>query len=165
MNSAIHDASIIIAPGLAGVLYYIIGFSGILIIDLVTFTAAITSIFKIHIPQPKINHQSQNNIGFWKQIIFGFCYLTARPSLLAIITTGSLFWFIHDIGATLLSPMILACTNNNATVLGQIFSAAGLGGVTGTIILSIWGGYKRRINGFLLGITGAAISKIVFGFA
>jgi hypothetical protein len=165
MNSAIHDGSIIIAPGLAGVLYYIIGFSGILIIDLVTFTTAITSIFKIHIPQPKMNHQSQNNIGFWKQIIFGFCYLTARPSLLAIITTGSLFWFIHHIGTTLLSPMILACTNNNATVLGQIFSAAGLGGVTGTIILSIWGGYKRRINGFLLGITGAAISKIVFGFA
>ncbi len=61
--------------------------------------------------------------------------------------------------------MILARTDNNATVLGKISSAAGLSGVTGTIILSIWGGYKRRINGFLLGMTGPGISKIVFGFA
>ena len=165
MNSAIHYGLIIIAPGLAGLLYYIIGLSRILIIDIVTFTVALASIFKIHIPQAKINHQSQKDIGFWKQIIFGFRYLTAHPSLLAIITTGSLFCFGHDIGATLLSAMILARTDNNATVLGKISSAAGLGGVTGTIILSIWGGYKRRINGFFLGMIGTGMSKIVFGFA
>ncbi|MTJ09875.1 MFS transporter [Anabaena sp. UHCC 0204] len=165
MNSAIHYGSIIIAPGLAGVLYYMIHLSGILVIDLVSFTIAIATIFTVHIPQLNINNKSQNDLNFWQEIIFGFRYLIARPSLFAMIATGSLFWFFHDIGATLSSAMILARTNNNATVLGSISSAAGLGGVTGTIILSIWGGSKRRINGFLLGMIGAGISKTVFGSA
>ncbi|WP_066383192.1 MULTISPECIES: MFS transporter [unclassified Anabaena] len=165
MNSAIHYGSIIIAPALAGVLYYVIGLSGILVIDLVTFTMAIATVFTVNIPQTKNKNQAQENIGFLQEIIFGFRYLIERQSLLAVIATGSLFWFVHDIGATLFSPMILARTDNNATVLGSISSAAGLGGVTGTIILSIWGGSKRRINGFLLGMIGAGISKTVFGFS
>jgi sugar phosphate permease len=168
MNSAIHYGSIIIAPAIAGLLYYIIGFSGILAIDLVTFIIAITTICLIKIPQTKQNKQSHQELektSFFKEIILGFRYILERPSLLAVILTGSLFWFFHDIGATLSSPMILARTDNNATVLGSISSAAGLGGVTGTIILSLWGGYKRKINGFLLGMIGAGISKTLFGFS
>lgn len=165
MNSAIHYGSIIIAPALAGVLYYIVGLSGILLIDFVTFTIAITSLFKVHIPQLKISEQPQESRGIWQDTIFGFRYLMARPSLLAVIVINSLFWFVHDIGATLFSPMILARTGNNTKVLGSISSAAGLGGVTGTVILSILGGFKRRIHGFLLGIIGAGLSKTIFGLA
>lgn len=164
MNSAIHYGSIIIAPALAGILYYIIGFGGILFIDLITFIIAITTIFTLKIPQRKITNQFRNKIIFWQEIFFGFRYLVEHPSLLAIIKTHALFTFIHNIGGTFSSAMILARTNNNATVLGSISSAAGLGGVTGAILLSVWGGYKRRINGFLLGMIGAGISKIVFGF-
>jgi|GEM_PF-2975259 len=58
--------------------------------------------------------------------------------------------------------MILARTNNDTRILGSISSAAGLGGVTGTVLLSIWGGSKRRINGFLLGMMGAGVSKTIF---
>lgn len=165
MNSAIHYSSIIIAPALAGVLYYIVGLRGILLIDLVTFTIAIATILKIRIPQPKIIKQPQESIGFWQEIIFGFRYLIVRPSLLAVIAAGSLFWFAHDIGATLSSPMILARTDNDARVLGSISSAAGIGGVTGTILLSISGGFKRRIHGLLLGMIGAGVSKTIFGLA
>ena len=163
MNSAIHYGSTIIAPALAGFLYYIIDLSGILLIDFITFTIAIATVLKVRIRQPKITTQSQESIGFLQKIIFGFHYLIKNPSLLAVIATGSLFWFAHDIGATLYSPMILARTNNNTRILGSISSAAGLGGVMGTVILSIWGGSKRRIHGFLLGMMGAGISKTIFG--
>ncbi len=163
MNSAIHYGSIIIAPALAGFLYYIIDLGGILLIDFITFTIAIVTILKVRIPQPKITTQSEKSIGFLQEIIFGFRYLLKNPSLLSVIAAGSLFWFAHDIGATLDSPMILARTNNDTRILGSISSAAGLGGVTGTVILSIWGGSKRRINGFLLGMMGAGVSKTIFG--
>ncbi|MEA5605607.1 hypothetical protein [Nostoc sp. UHCC 0252] len=32
-----------------------------------------------------------------------------------------------------------------------------------TIIISTWGGFRRKIKGILLGMIGAGISKIVFG--
>ena len=163
MNSAIHYGSVIIAPALAGFLYYIIDLGGILLIDFITFTIAIATILKVRIPQPKITTQSEKSIGIWQEIIFGFRYLMRQKSLLAMVATGSLFWFAHDIGATLYSPMILARTNNDTRILGSISSAAGLGGVTGTVLLSIWGGSKRQIHGFLLGMMGAGVSKTIFG--
>ncbi len=163
MNSAIHYGSVIIAPALAGFLYYIIDLGGILLIDFITFTIAIATILKVRIPQPKTRIQSEESIGIWQEIIFGFRYLIRQKSLLAMVATGSLFWFAHDIGATLYSPMILARTNNDTRILGSISSAAGLGGVTGTVLLSIWGGSKRRIHGFLLGMMGAGVSKTIFG--
>ena len=52
MSSAVHYGSAIIAPAVAGVLYPIIGLSGILPIDLATFGVAIAILGWIRIPQP-----------------------------------------------------------------------------------------------------------------
>lgn len=154
----------IMAPALAGSLYYLISLAGILTIDLITFVLAVTTVLFVHIPQPKISEiaqQSRPNI--LHEISFGFRYIAKRPSLLALLLSASLFWFAHDIGAALYSPMILARTGNDARVLGTVASAAGIGGVIGALIITAWGGPKRRINGFLLGMVGAGASKIVFG--
>lgn len=59
--------------------------------------------------------------------------------------------------------MILARTNGSAQVLASVGAAAGIGGVTGAIGLSIWGGPKQRVRGLLSGFIGAGLSKIVFG--
>lgn len=60
--------------------------------------------------------------------------------------------------------MILARTEGDPQVFASIGVAAGIGGVTGAIILSSWGGPRRRIFGMLAGFIGAGISKTVFGF-
>ncbi|MEL6322559.1 MAG: MFS transporter, partial [Cyanobacteria bacterium J06626_14] len=61
------------------------------------------------------------------------------------------------------SPMILARTDGSATILASTSAAAGLGGVAGAILLSVWGGPKRYVSGMLIGFMGAGFSKIVFG--
>ncbi|UNU27132.1 MFS transporter [Microcoleus vaginatus] len=161
---ASYGASII-APTLAGILYSVIGLSGIFTIDLATFTIAIATLVCVKIPQPAIASNPQpTRLHLLQELSFGFRYIVQRPSLLALLVSVSLFWFAHDIGAALYSPMILARTGNNARILGTILSAAGAGGVLGALIVSIWGGPKRRIRGFLLGMAGAGLSKIVFAF-
>jgi len=161
---ASYGASII-APALAGIIYSAIGLSGIFTIDLATFTIAIATLVSVKIPQPAIASNPQaTRPHLLQELSFGFRYIVQRPSLLALLVSFSLFWFAHDIGAALYSPMILARTGNNARILGTILSAGGVGGVLGASIVSIWGGPKRRIRGFLLGMAGAGLSKIVFGF-
>lgn len=152
----------IMAPALAGSLYYLISLAGILTIDLITFVLAVASVLLVKIPQPTITTQ-QSRPNILHELSFGFRYIAKRPSLLALLLSASLFWFAHDIGAALYSPMILARTGNDARVLGTVASAAGVGGVIGAVIITGWGGPKRRINGFLLGMIGAGISKTVFG--
>ncbi len=160
---ASYGASII-APTLAGVLYYAIGLSGIFTLDLTTFAIAIATVVCVKIPQPAIApNPNPTRPHFLQELSFGCRYIAERKSLLALLVSAALFWFAHDIGAALYSPMILARTGNDARILGNILSAAGAGGVFGAAIVSVWGGPKRRIRGFLLGIAGTGLSKTVFG--
>lgn len=168
LQSLLHYGSNIIAPALAGSLYYVIGLLGILVIDLTTFAIAITTMLLVRFPQRadserKSSDQIQPSI--WQEAIFGFRYIFKNSNLLAILVYFSLFSLAHDLGAAIYKPMIFARTANNAAVLGSILSAAGVGGVIGALILTTWGGPKRKINGMLAGIVGAGFCKIIFGLA
>lgn len=160
LDASVHYGAIILAPAFAGGLYPIVGLAGIAILDLLAFVVALGTLLPIRIPQ--VVATTDQTIT-WQQLAFGVRYIVARPSLLALVALISLFWFVHDLGSALYAPMILARTNNNATILGSIASTAGLGGVTGALLLSIWGGSKRRIHGVLLGMAGAGLSKMIFG--
>ncbi|MDM9383942.1 MFS transporter [Chlorogloeopsis sp. ULAP01] len=153
----------IIAPALAGYLYTVIGFLGIWLIDIFTFAIAIGSLLLVTIPQPSPTTENETIVDIWQDLGFGWRYITTHKSLLALLVVNLLFWLPHDIGDSLYAPMILSRTDNNTLVLGSLASAAGFGGVTGAIIVSTWGGFRRKIKGVLLGMIGAGLSKIVFG--
>ncbi|MBW4685337.1 MAG: MFS transporter [Komarekiella atlantica HA4396-MV6] len=153
----------IIAPALAGFLYTVIGFLGIWLIDIFTFSIAIGTLFLVRIPQPPPTKETEKITNIWQDLGFGWRYITTQKSLLALLIVNILFWLPHDIGDSLYTPMILSRTDNNTLVLGSLASAAGFGGVTGAIIISTWGGFRRKIKGVLLGMIGAGLSKIVFG--
>jgi MFS transporter, DHA3 family, macrolide efflux protein len=153
----------IIAPALAGYLYKIIGLLGIWLIDISTFAIAISCLFFVSIPKPQKADEYDNPTHIWQGLGFGFRYIFERKSLLALLAVAFLFWFVHDIGDSLYTPMILSKTGNDTVVLGSLAAAAGFGGVTGAIIMSTWGGFSKKIHGVLLGMIGAGLSKIVFG--
>lgn len=158
-----HSA-IIIAPALAGVLYEVIGLAGILIIDITSFFFAITTVVLIYIPQTattKSNKQDHNNMI--QDIIFGFKYIVSRPSLLILLILTAIFWFIHDLGDAVYKPMILELSGNDTKLLGSLFSASGIGGVLGVLLINISGSRERRIHGVLLGMVGAGFSKMILG--
>jgi DHA3 family macrolide efflux protein-like MFS transporter len=50
-----------------------------------------------------------------------------------------------------------------ALELGWLQSAWGLGLVTGGVLLSIWGGFKRRIVTALMGIAGLGVGALIVG--
>ncbi|WP_250125270.1 MFS transporter [Chroococcidiopsis sp. CCMEE 29] len=141
----------VLAPALAGVLYYIIGLSGILVIDLVTFIIAVGTLAVVQIPQPKQSAASLTSDRLhWQQLTFGFRYLFQRPSLVAL-QIFALSYIFFDNASAVVVPMILARSDNNTAVLGSVEGAVGLGGLVGAVSLGIWGGPARRIHGLLVG--------------
>lgn len=152
----------IVAPALAGYLYFVIGLAGMALIDVITFAIAISTVILIRIPQP-VTKVKQHLTNIWQEVGFGWRYILARKSLLALAFISLLFWLAHDVGGALYAPMILARSHNNAVLLGSLASAAGIGGVVGALIFSAWGGFKHRIHGVLLGMIGAGLSKMFFG--
>ncbi len=142
----------VLAPLLAGVLYPLIGLTGILIIDVVTFFFAISALALVHVPQPERSKEGQEAEGnFLKEAVFGFKYIFARPSLLGlqmIFFFGNLF---SGIGFSVFAPMVLARTNQNSTIFGLVQTAGAAGVILGGIVMSAWGGFKRRVHGVLAG--------------
>ncbi|MEO0828756.1 MAG: MFS transporter, partial [Cyanobacteria bacterium J06642_9] len=162
MNSAVHYSAVILGPALAGTLYAIIGLLGILLIDLATFGIAIALLINLSIPQPQAQPETKLETLF-AQLTFGFRYVWQQPNLRVLLMVTAAFWFFHDLGGAVYDPMILARTNGSARVLASAGAAAGIGGITGAIALSAWGGPKRRVVGMLAGFIGAGLSKTVFG--
>ncbi len=58
--------------------------------------------------------------------------------------------------------MISDRTDNNAQALALVSATSWIGGVAGALLITVWGGPKRRIHGVLLGMGGAGLSKIGF---
>ena len=141
----------IIAPILAGFLIPLIGFSGIIAIDLVTLVIALVFLMLVFIPEPKRKMRDRTSGAFFRELVYGFRYLIDRRSLLylqLVFFFGNLFF---SIGYTLFNPMILASTGGDSAILGSVQSAGAIGGLVGGLIITAWGGPKEKIHGVLMG--------------
>jgi DHA3 family macrolide efflux protein-like MFS transporter len=145
-------ASGVFAPLLAGALLSVIDLTGIMTIDVVTFSFAIGALLFVFIPQPERSEAGRKaEGGLWQESIYGFRHILRRPSLLGlqlVFMVGNLF---AGLGFTLMAPMILARTGNNELIFGSVNSAGAIGGVVGGLAMCAWGGPKRRVLGVLGG--------------
>ena len=166
MMSLIEAGPGVIAPILAGAVLPLIGLTGILVFDVVTFILAIGALLVVHIPQPtRTVEGSQAKGGMLQEAAYGFKYIFARPSLLGlqmIFFAGNLF---AGIAFTLLAPMILSRTGNDSLMLGSAQTAGAVGGLVGGVLMSAWGGFKRRSHGVLMGWIWSGLSMAILGFA
>ncbi|MEM9452151.1 MAG: MFS transporter [Cyanobacteria bacterium P01_E01_bin.6] len=171
MGAMVGYGAGILSPAFAGILYPMIGLLGITAIDMGTFAIAILTLFFLKISPNRKNplitskesKTKETKHTMWQEITVGFRYITSQPSLLVMVIALSSFMFLEQISETLYQPMILARTGGNTKTLGLVVAASGLGGVLGAIALSIWGGFRRRVVGMLVGFIGTGLSKFLFG--
>lgn len=148
-------ASNILAPAFAGAMLRPFGLTSIMLIDVVSFSAAILALLVIRIPAPEnqIIPEGQKRPSLWQDSLFGFHYIKERPSLLGLQFAFTALNFISAFGGILIIPMILARTDNNAGSLATVQSISAFGGIAGGLIMSTWGGPKRKVKGVLLGMS------------
>jgi MFS family permease len=79
-----------------------------------------------------------------------------------VFMIGNLF---SSLGFAIYAPLILARTNQNTLLFGSIQTAGAVGGLVGGILLSAWGGFKRRVHGVLLGWAISGFAMIGFGLS
>jgi len=166
MMSLIEAGPGVIAPIMAGALLPIIKLTGILFFDVATFILAIGALLIVHVPQPvRTEEGAKASGGMLKEASYGFKYIFARPSLLGlqlVFFAGNLF---AGIGFTVLAPMILSRSGNNSLMFGSAQSAGAIAGLVGGVLMSVWGGFKRRVHGVLFGWIIGGIGMAIIGFA
>ncbi|HSL31685.1 MAG TPA: MFS transporter, partial [Anaerolineales bacterium] len=166
MMSLMEAGPGVFAPLLAGALLPVMGLTGILTFDVITFLLAIGALLIVHVPPPvRTQEGAQARGSMLKEAAYGFKYIFARPSLLGlqlIFFAGNLF---TGIAFVLLAPMILSRTGNNSLMLGSAQTAGAIGGLIGGVLMSAWGGFKRRVHGVLFGWIFSGLSIAIIGFA
>jgi DHA3 family macrolide efflux protein-like MFS transporter len=163
MMSLVQTGPGIIAPMMAGGLLPLIGLTGILSLDVVTFILAILVLLFVHIPQPQRSEEGAQAQGhILQEAVFGFRYIFARPSLLGLQLVFFFGNLCMGVAFTAIAPMVLLRTGNDSVSLGAVLSAGAAGGVVGGVIMSLWGGFKRRVHGVL---AGWIISSVFFSLA
>jgi MFS family permease len=164
MMSLMEAGPGVLAPLMAGALLPVIGLTGLLTLDVVTFFFAIGALLIVHIPQPRQTEEGKKaQGGILKEAAFGFRYIFARPSLLGlqlIFFMGNLF---HGISMVAFAPMVLARTEQNTIIYGSVQTAAAIGMVAGGILMSAWGGFRRRTNGVLFGWIYSGLGVLAYG--
>jgi MFS family permease len=166
MMSLVEMGPGVIAPLMAGALLPLIGFGGILWIDVLTFTLAIGALLIIYVPQPKATEEGRAAAGgILSEAVYGFRYIFARPSLLGLQLVFFFANFFAGIGYTLIAPMVLARTMNNELIFGSVQSIGAVGGIIGGVLMSTWGGFNKRVHGVLAGwIVSGVVGLSLFGW-
>jgi len=75
-----------IAPAVAGALLAIAGLGTVIMVDVVTFLTAVTTLLVARFPRPEQSFAGQQGSGsLFREARFGWTYIKERPGLLALL--------------------------------------------------------------------------------
>jgi MFS family permease len=149
------------APILAAALLKPLGLGGIFALDLLGASAAVLSLLLVPIPNPRL--EAREKTSWIGEALFGFRFILERPPLLGLQLMFFGINFLTTLGSTVLPAMILAKTGMSEAALALVRSAAGLGGVAGGLLLSLWGGPRKRVHGVFLGMALSSLALALMG--
>ncbi len=153
-----------IAPLLAAALFGLIGLRGVFLIDFVTFAFAVGTLLLVRIPRPEttaVGEEAKESL--LREAFFGWRYVSERPGLLGLVMMFAGINFFSSMSGPLLPAMLL--TLYTPEVLGIVMSIMGAGMLVGTLVMSAWGGPKRRILGVLGDLLISSLSFMLLGLS
>jgi MFS family permease len=138
----------VVSPVLAGLLLVTLGLGGVILIDVITFLFAVITLLVVRFPRPERSEAGTAGSGsLWAEARFGLRYILDRPGLRALLTYFSTINLLFGFVSVLFFPLVLSFASE--TAVGAAFSLGAIGMVVGSLLMSAWGGPKRRINGVL----------------
>lgn len=180
MMQLAEAASLIIAPGLAGLLIVTISMSKILLIDFSTFLFSLVMLMIVDVPRaataPAFDAKKPPVL---EELTFGWRYIAARPGLFVLMVLFLLSNFNTGVWEVLISPLLLRLSS--PAVLGTVLSIRSVGILAATLIMSVLAVGQRRIllvvifslvqglslvlGGFHISVLAVAAAAIVISFS
>lgn len=161
LNQAANGAMNIVAPPLGAIFLSLLPMHGVMGIDVLTAALAITPLLFIPIPQP-VRAQGERP-SYLADLKEGFHYVWAWKGLLYLMGFATLINFVANPAFSLLPLLVKAHFGGGALELSWVESAWGIGMVAGGLILSAWGGFRRRIYTTLTGVLGMGAAILGVG--
>ena len=165
LNQTLYGLMQIAAPPLGALLLSVSSLPVILMIDVVTAAMAIVPLLFIDVPQPS---RQEIEPGAGKPSVLqdlraGLRYVIRWPGLLLLMIIATAINFLISPAFSLMPILVVKTFQGGAWQLGGLQSAFGIGMLVGGLILSAWGGFRRRIVTSLVGLIGMGAGITVMG--
>jgi len=154
----------LIAPGLAAIIYAAMGIIGVLAVDLLSFSVAITAMLLARIPAPP-RSESKQTASILRDLLAGFAFLLEHKPMLVMVGFFTLVNFIGVGLGVLLTPYLLSRMGNDTGLMSIILTVSHLGAIVGGIVIGAWGGTRPRIHTVMIALILAGIVLIFAGIA
>lgn len=162
LNQTMHGVMNIVAPPMGALLLSVLPIHGILGADVFTAGLAIAPLLFILIPQPERTIE-EARLPYFAQVRAGLRYVWGWRGLFILLVMATVLNGLLNPAFSLLPLLVTKHFGKGALELSWLSSAFGVGVIAGGLILSVWGGFRRRIVTSLSGMLGMGIGVSVMG--
>jgi DHA3 family macrolide efflux protein-like MFS transporter len=163
LNQALNGAMNVAAPPLGALLLKVLPVQGVLMIDIGTAALAVLPLLVVAVPQPERRATGKGLGAIRQDFETGLRYVAGWPGLLVLLVMAMMINFCLFPAFSLLPILVTERFGGDALELAWMESAWGLGLILGGMTLGVWGGFKRRIVTFLVGLVGLGLGLLWVG--
>ena len=168
INQMLTGGMNILSAPLGALLISAMPLQNILAIDVITAIIAILPLCIIAIPQPEYIElrkiQSGPQTTLWQDFKIGLKYLLGFQGLLIVGLMSVILNFTIIPAFSLLPLLVKEYFGGNAIHLSWLESAMGIGMLLGGLLLSTWGGFRKKILTSMVGIIGMGVGTLTLAF-
>lgn len=167
LNQLLRGILNIATPPLGALLISLLPMYGVVAVDVITAMIAVGILLSVSIPQPQKERavETLTPLALLRDVREGLLYVKARPGLVAILIMATLINFLLNPAGMLLPLLVTHHFQGGAWHLSLIESGFGIGIIAGSLILSTWGGFKRKILTSMIGLIGMGSGSLLVGLA
>jgi DHA3 family macrolide efflux protein-like MFS transporter len=171
LNQTLNGVLSILGPPLGALLMGLLPLYDIMLIDVATAMLAIAPLLFVHIPQPKREASAADGAqggakpSIWSDIREGLRYLRGWPGMMVLISMALIFKIAGTPAFALLPLLVRSHFGGDAAQFSLMQALFGVGVVIGGVVLSIWGGFKRKIYTMLTALVLVSVAFLGLGLA
>ena len=173
VNQTMQGALNVIGPPLGAMLVALLPFEGIMLMDVGTAVLAVAPLFFVSIPQPERASTTSGDgretaarpASIWSDVRAGLRYVWGWPGLFAVMVMATVINFVVNPAFSLMPLLVTDHFEGGALQLGWLESSWGIGLVLGGLLLSAWGGFRRRVYTSLAGLAVEGLGIMLIGLA
>ncbi len=166
LNQAMKGALNIVGPPLGALLLELVPLHGVMMVDVGTALLAVLPLLFVQVPQPRRQELAGGAAGkpsIWTDLRGGLEYIRGWRGLMVLIGFALVFKIALTPAFSLLPLLVSDHFQGDATQLSLLESVAGVGIVVGGLVLSVWGGFRRKIFTSMTGMVVLGLGFVVLG--
>jgi DHA3 family macrolide efflux protein-like MFS transporter len=170
LNGTRRGVNRVLGAPLGAFLLAVLPIAGILAIDIVTALLAIVPLLFVDVPQPEAQAAREGErLGGWRSILVdtaaGFRYVWQWKGLFITTISMSLVGFFVVPTNRFTSLIIREHFGGGPEAWAMHSAVVGVGMIGGGLLMSTWGGFRRRFRTLCVGLLGYGLFGIVRGLA